>query len=180
MFYSILQVTTTIGIEQQPDSTAADIEPIDGPFLMAIEDVFTISGRENSHKFFDEGRAGENVMVLLRSVTHEDITRGQVLAKPGSIMAYTEFEAQVHVLSKEEGGRQPPFSSYERPQFYFPTIDVTGSTELPEEKLIVAPGDDVTMKVILLRPIAMEQGTRFSMREGGRAFGTGVVTTLIQ
>ncbi|KAG0087630.1 translation elongation factor Tu [Podila epicladia] len=140
----------------------------------------TCTGVEMFRKDLDQGEAGDNVGILLRGVKREDVQRGQVLAKPGSIKPHTEFEAQVYVLSKEEGGRHTPFFSNYRPQFYFRTTDVTGSIELPEGKEMVVPGDDVTVKVKLIAPIAMEQGVRFSMREGGRTVGTGVVAKIIK
>jgi elongation factor Tu len=183
---------------------------IDQPFLMPIEDVFSISGRgtvvtgridrgvvkvgdeieiigirdtqktvctgvEMFRKLLDEGRAGENVGVLLRGTKRDDVERGQVLAKPGSITPHTEFEAEVYVLSKDEGGRHTPFFKGYRPQFYFRTTDVTGTVELPEGVEMVMPGDNVNMQVSLISPIAMDEGQRFSIREGGRTVGAGVV-----
>jgi elongation factor Tu len=185
--------------------------PVDQPFLMPIEDVFSISGRgtvvtgridrgvvkvgdeieiiglrdttktvctgvEMFRKLLDEGRAGENVGVLLRGTKRDDVERGQVLAKPGSITPHTDFEAEVYVLSKDEGGRHTPFFKGYRPQFYFRTTDVTGTVELPEGVEMVMPGDNVNMKVTLISPIAMDEGQRFSIREGGRTVGAGVVT----
>lgn len=190
--------------------------PIDKPFLMPVEDVFTITGRgtvgtgrvergivkvgedveivglthdvrktvvtgvEMFRKLLDEGRAGDNIGVLLRGVDRKDIERGQVLAKPGSIKPHTKFKCGVYVLSKEEGGRHTPFFNGYRPQFYFRTTDVTGSTELPEGVEMVMPGDNVTMTVTLIAPIAMEEGLRFAIREGGRTVGAGVVTGVIE
>ena len=187
---------------------------VDQPFLMPIEDVFSISGRgtvvtgrvergivkvgddidiigiketesttctgvEMFRKLLDEGRAGENVGVLLRGTKREDVERGQVLAVPGSITPHTKFEAQVYVLSKDEGGRHTPFFKGYRPQFYFRTTDVTGSVELPEGVEMVMPGDDVNMVAELICPIAMDEGLRFAIREGGRTVGAGVVTKVI-
>ena len=186
---------------------------VDQPFLMPIEDVFSISGRgtvvtgrvergivqvgddidiigiketesttctgvEMFRKLLDEGRAGENVGVLLRGTKREDVERGQVLAVPGSITPHTKFEAQVYVLSKDEGGRHTPFFKGYRPQFYFRTTDVTGSVELPEGVEMVMPGDDVNMVAELICPIAMDEGLRFAIREGGRTVGAGVVSKL--
>jgi elongation factor Tu len=183
---------------------------IDQPFLMPIEDVFSISGRgtvvtgridrgvvkvgdeieiigirdtqktvctgvEMFRKLLDEGRAGENVGVLLRGTKRDEVERGQVLAKPGSITPHTEFDAEVYVLSKDEGGRHTPFFKGYRPQFYFRTTDVTGTVELPEGVEMVMPGDNVNMKISLISPIAMDEGQRFSIREGGRTVGAGVV-----
>ena len=188
---------------------------VDQPFLMPIEDVFSISGRgtvvtgrvergivkvgddidiigiketesntctgvEMFRKLLDEGRAGENVGVLLRGTKREDVERGQVLAVPGSITPHTKFEAQVYVLSKDEGGRHTPFFKGYRPQFYFRTTDVTGSVELPEGVEMVMPGDDVNMVAELICPIAMDEGLRFAIREGGRTVGAGVVTKEIE
>lgn len=189
--------------------------PIDLPFLMAIEDVMSISGRgtvvtgrpergvikvgeeveivgikytvkstctgvEMFRKLMTEGRAGENVGVLLRGIKREDIERGQVLAKPGSIKAHTTFESVVYILSQEEGGRFTPFSKGYRPQFYFRTTDITGTIELPEGVEMVMPGDNTTMVVTLINPIAMNEGLRFTLREGGRTVGAGVVTKIIR
>ena len=188
---------------------------VDQPFLMPIEDVFSISGRgtvvtgrvergivkvgddidiigiketesttctgvEMFRKLLDEGRAGENVGVLLRGTKREDVERGQVLAVPGSITPHTKFEAQVYVLSKDEGGRHTPFFKGYRPQFYFRTTDVTGSVELPEGVEMVMPGDDINMVPELISPIAMDEGLRFAIREGGRTVGAGVVTKVIE
>ncbi|MDG1442320.1 MAG: elongation factor Tu, partial [Pseudomonadales bacterium] len=189
-----------------PEPTRA----IDQPFLMPIEDVFSISGRgtvvtgrigrgivsvgdeieivgikdtqkttctgvEMFRKLLDEGRAGENVGVLLRGTKREDVERGQVLAKPGSITPHTKFEGEVYVLSKDEGGRHTPFFKGYKPQFFFETTDVTGACELPEGTEMVMPGDNVNMNVELIAPIAMEEGQRFAIREGGRTVGAGVV-----
>jgi elongation factor Tu len=188
---------------------------IEKPFLMPIEDVFSISGRgtvvtgrvargiikvgeeieivgikdtqtttctgvEMFRKLLDEGRAGENVGVLLRGTKREEVERGQVLAKPGSITPHTKFEGEVYVLSKDEGGRHTPFFKGYRPQFYFETTDVTGAVELPEGVEMVMPGDNVKMSVELIAPIAMEEGQRFAVREGGRTVGAGVVAKIIE
>jgi elongation factor Tu len=188
---------------------------IDGPFLMPIEDVFSISGRgtvvtgridrgivkvgdeveivgikattktictgvEMFRKLLDEGRAGDNVGVLLRGTKREEVERGQVLAKPGSITPHTNFECEVYILTKEEGGRHTPFFKGYRPQFYFRTTDVTGAVELPEGAEMVMPGDNIQMKVELIAPIAMEEGLRFAIREGGRTVGAGVVAKIIK
>jgi elongation factor Tu len=188
---------------------------IEKPFLMPIEDVFSISGRgtvvtgrvarglvkvgeeieivgirdtqttvctgvEMFRKLLDEGRAGENVGVLLRGTKREEVERGQVLAKPGSITPHTKFEGEVYVLSKDEGGRHTPFFKGYRPQFYFETTDVTGACELPEGVEMVMPGDNVKMSVELIAPIAMEEGQRFAVREGGRTVGAGVVAKIIE
>jgi elongation factor Tu len=189
------------------------VRAIDQPFLMPIEDVFSISGRgtvvtgriergivkvgeeieivglkdtltttctgvEMFRKLLDEGRAGENVGVLLRGTKREEVDRGQVLAKPGSMKPHTQFEAEVYILSKEEGGRHTPFFKGYRPQFYFRTTDVTGAVELPEGVEMVMPGDNIKMKVELIAPIAMEEGLRFAIREGGRTVGAGVVAKI--
>ena len=188
---------------------------IDQPFLMPIEDVFSISGRgtvvtgrvergiikvgeeieivgikdtttttctgvEMFRKLLDEGRAGENVGVLLRGTKRDEVERGQVLAVPGSINPHTKFEAEVYVLSKDEGGRHTPFFKGYRPQFYFRTTDVTGACELPDGVEMVMPGDNVQMSVTLIAPIAMEEGLRFAIREGGRTVGAGVVAKIIE
>ncbi|WP_299315829.1 elongation factor Tu [uncultured Halomonas sp.] len=188
---------------------------IDQPFLMPIEDVFSISGRgtvvtgriergivkageeieivgirdttkttvtgvEMFRKLLDEGRAGENVGALLRGTKRDEVERGQVLAKPGTINPHTVFEAEVYVLSKEEGGRHTPFFKGYRPQFYFRTTDVTGTCELPEGVEMVMPGDNVKMVVTLIAPIAMDEGLRFAIREGGRTVGAGVVAKIVQ
>ena len=188
---------------------------IDKPFLLPIEDVFSISGRgtvvtgrvergiikvgedveiiglkptikttctgvEMFRKLLDEGRAGDNVGVLLRGTKREEVERGQVLAKPGSITPHTKFESEVYVLSKEEGGRHTPFFKGYRPQFYFRTTDVTGEVQLPEGVEMVMPGDNIQMVVTLIAPIAMEEGLRFAIREGGRTVGAGVVAKIIE
>lgn len=188
---------------------------IDQPFLLPIEDVFSISGRgtvvtgrvergivkvgedieiiglkptikttctgvEMFRKLLDEGRAGDNVGVLLRGTKREEVERGQVLARPGSITPHTKFEAEVYVLSKEEGGRHTPFFKGYRPQFYFRTTDVTGECELPAGVEMVMPGDNIHMNVKLIAPIAMEEGLRFAIREGGRTVGAGVVSKVIE
>ncbi|TKR53238.1 elongation factor Tu, partial [Allopusillimonas ginsengisoli] len=128
----------------------------------------------------DQGQAGDNVGVLLRGTKREDVERGQVLAKPGSIKPHTDFDAEVYILSKDEGGRHTPFFQGYRPQFYFRTTDVTGTIELPADKEMVLPGDNVSMKVSLIAPIAMEEGLRFAIREGGRTVGAGVVASIIK
>ncbi|MCL6107029.1 MAG: elongation factor Tu, partial [Actinobacteria bacterium] len=189
---------------------------IDKPFLMPIEDVFTITGRgtvatgrvergivkvseeveivgmqekidktvctgvEMFRKLLDEGRAGDNIGVLLRGTKREDIQRGMVLAKPGSITPHTHFKAQVYVLSKEEGGRHTPFFPGYRPQFYFRTTDVTGTIQLEEGVEMIMPGDSTNMEVQLITPIAMEEGLRFAIREGGHTVGAGAVTQIIK
>ncbi len=188
---------------------------IDRPYLMPIEDVFSISGRgtvvtgriergvvkvgeeveivgiketektvctgvEMFRKLLDEGRAGENVGVLLRGTKREEVERGQVLAAPGSITPHTKFEAEVYILTKEEGGRHTPFFKGYRPQFYFRTTDVTGNVELPGDVEMVMPGDNVKMNVELIAPIAMDEGLRFAIREGGRTVGAGVVSKIIE
>ena len=188
---------------------------MDKPFLMPVEDVFSIKGRgtvatgrieqgivklndeveivgvrdtqksvvtgiEAFKKNLDQGQAGDNAGLLLRGIEREQIERGQVLAKPGSITPHTEFEAEVYILKKEEGGRHTPFSKGYKPQFYFRTTDVTGEVELPADKEMVMPGDTLTFKVKLLAPIAMEQGLNFAIREGGRTVGAGVVTNIVK
>ena len=189
--------------------------PVDGNFLMPIEDVFTISGRgtvvtgrietgivntgdpleivgikettdttctgvEMFRKSLDEGRAGENCGILLRGVEREAVERGQVLAKPKSISPHTKFEAEIYVLSKDEGGRHTPFMNNYRPQFYFRTTDVTGACELPEGTEMVMPGDNIKMVVSLIAPIAMDEGLKFAIREGGRTVGAGVVSKIVE
>ena len=191
----------------QPD------RPVDQPFLMPVEDVFSISGRgtvvtgrvetgiikvgeeveivgikdtakttvtgvEMFRKLLDQGEAGDNIGALVRGVDREDVERGQVLCKPGSVTPHTEFSAEVYVLSKDEGGRHTPFFANYRPQFYFRTTDVTGEVILPEGTEMVMPGDNVTIDVKLIAPIAMDQGLRFAIREGGRTVGSGVVSTI--
>ena len=170
---------------------------IDQPFLMPVEDVFSISGRgtvvtgrvergiikvgeEMFRKLLDEGRAGENVGVLLRGTKREEVERGQVLSKPGSVTPHTKFEAEVYILSKDEGGRHTPFFKGYRPQFYFRTTDVTGACELPEGVEMVMPGDNLNFVATLIAPIAMEEGLRFAIREGGRTVGAGVVAKIIE
>jgi elongation factor Tu len=189
--------------------------PVDGNFLMPIEDVFTISGRgtvvtgrietgivntgdpleivgikettettctgvEMFRKSLDEGRAGENCGILLRGVERDAVERGQVLAKPKSISPHTKFEAEIYVLSKDEGGRHTPFMNNYRPQFYFRTTDVTGACELPEGTELVMPGDNIKMVVSLIAPIAMDEGLKFAIREGGRTVGAGVVSKIVE
>ena len=189
--------------------------PIDKPFLMPIEDVFSISGRgtvvtgrvergivkvgeeveivglgetrktvatgvEMFRKLLDEGRAGDNVGVLLRGIAKEEVERGQVLAKPGSIKPHTKFKAEAYILTKEEGGRHTPFFKGYRPQFYFRTTDVTGVAQLPEGVEMVMPGDNVSLSIELISPIAMEKELRFAIREGGRTVGAGVVTEVLE
>jgi elongation factor Tu len=191
----------------QPD------RPIDKPFLMPIEDVFSISGRgtvvtgrietgivnvgeeveivgikdtrkttvtgvEMFRKLLDRGEAGDNVGALIRGVAREEVERGQVLCKPGTVKPHTEFEAEVYVLSKDEGGRHTPFFANYRPQFYFRTTDVTGEVILPEGTEMVMPGDNVSIGVKLIAPIAMDEGLRFAIREGGRTVGSGVVAKI--
>ena len=148
--------------------------------IVGIKDTTktTVTGVEMFRKLLDEGRAGDNVGILLRGTKREDIERGQVLAKPGSITPHTKFEAEVYVLSKEEGGRHTPFFKGYRPQFYFRTTDVTGACELPDGVEMVMPGDNIKMQVELIAPIAMEEGLRFAIREGGRTVGAGVVAKI--
>ena len=150
--------------------------------IVGIKDTVTTTctGVEMFRKLLDEGQAGDNVGVLLRGTKREEVERGQVLAKPGSITPHTKFEAEVYVLSKEEGGRHTPFFKGYRPQFYFRTTDVTGSVELPADVEMVMPGDNVNMVVTLIAPIAMEDGLRFAIREGGRTVGAGVVSKIIE
>jgi elongation factor Tu len=191
------------------------VRDIDKPFLMPVEDVFTISGRgtvvtgrvergivkvgdeieivgfkdtqktvvtgvEMFRKLLDEGRAGDNIGALLRGTKREEVERGQVLAKPGSITPHTQFKAEAYVLTKEEGGRHTPFFNGYRPQFYFRTTDVTGVCKLPEGTEMVMPGDNVSVEVELITPIAMDEGLKFAIREGGRTVGAGVVTKIIK
>jgi elongation factor Tu len=191
------------------------VRDLDKPFLMPVEDVFSITGRgtvatgrieqgivktgetveivgikdtsstvvtgvEMFRKILDEGRAGDNVGCLLRGIKREEIERGQVLAKPKSITPHTKFKSEVYVLKKEEGGRHTPFFSGYRPQFYFRTTDVTGVAHLPEGTEMVMPGDNVQMEIELIQPIAMDQGLRFAIREGGRTVGSGIVTEVVQ
>jgi elongation factor Tu len=197
------------------ESIPQPIRPIDQPFLMPVEDVFSISGRgtvvtgrieqgqvkvgeeieilgirdaqkttctgvEMFRKLLDSGEAGDNVGVLLRGTKREEVERGQVLAKPGSIKPHTKFTAEGYVLKKEEGGRHTPFFSNYRPQFYFRTTDVTGTIKLPEGTEMVMPGDNITIEVTLLSPIAMTKGLKFAIREGGRTVGAGVVAEIIE
>jgi elongation factor Tu len=149
--------------------------------MIGIKDTTksTCTGVEMFRKLLDEGRAGENVGVLLRGTKREDVERGQVLAKPGSITPHTKFEAEVYVLGKDEGGRHTPFFKGYRPQFYFRTTDITGACELPEGVEMVMPGDNVQMVVELINPIAMDEGLRFAIREGGRTVGAGVVARIL-
>jgi elongation factor Tu len=189
--------------------------PLQLPFLMPVEDVFSISGRgtvvtgriekgrlkvgeeieivglkdtvkttctgvEMFRKLLDEGQAGDNVGILLRGTKREDVVRGQVLAKPGSITPHTQFKAEVYVLTKEEGGRHTPFFKGYRPQFYFRTTDVTGSIKLPDNVEMVMPGDNISIEVELISPIAMDEQLRFAIREGGRTVGAGVVAKIIK
>jgi len=191
------------------------VRDIDKPFLMPVEDLFTISGRgtvitrrcergviktgdeveiigirptiktvctgvEMFRKTLDEGRAGDNIGILLRGTKREEVERGQVVAKPGSITPHTKFMAEVYVLKKEEGGRHTPFFTGYRPQFYFRTTDITGDIKLPEGVEMVIPGDNITMQVSLIHPIAMEEGLRFAIREGGRTVGAGVIVKVIE
>ena len=189
--------------------------PIDKPFIMPVEDVFSISGRgtvvtgriergivkvgeeieivglrdtqkttctgvEMFRKLLDEGRAGDNVGILLRGTKREDVERGQVLSKPGSVKPHTKFTAEIYVLNKDEGGRHTPFFSNYRPQFYFRTTDVTGSIKLPDGVEMIMPGDNVSIEATLISPIAMEEGLRFAIREGGRTIGAGVVAKILE
>ena len=202
-------------VEAMDNYIEEPVRDMDKPFLMPIEDVFSIKGRgtvatgrieqgvvklndeveivglkesqktvvtgiEAFKKSLDQGQAGDNAGLLLRGIDREQIERGQVIAAPGTITPHTEFEAEVYILKKEEGGRHTPFSKGYKPQFYFRTTDVTGEVELPADKEIVMPGDNVTFKVKLQAPIAMEQGLNFAIREGGRTVGAGVVTSIIK
>jgi len=226
----VVQVSALKALEGDPEWTPKIIElmeavdsyipeperEVDKPFLLPIEDVFTITGRgtvvtgrveqgivkvgeeiemvgihpettktvvtgvEMFQKLLDEGRAGDNIGCLLRGIKREEVERGQVLAKPGSITPHTHFKAEVYVLSKDEGGRHTPFFNGYRPQFYFRTTDVTGSIKLPDGQEMVMPGDNTNMEVELIQPIAMDQGLRFAVREGGRTVGAGVVTDIIK
>ena len=226
----VIQVSALKALEGDPEWTPKIIElmeavdsyipepqrEVDKPFLLPIEDVFTITGRgtvvtgrvdqgivkvgdevemvgihpaitktvvtgvEMFQKLLDQGQAGDNVGCLLRGVKREEVERGQVLAKPGSITPHTHFKAEVYVLSKDEGGRHTPFFNGYRPQFYFRTTDVTGSIKLPEGQEMVMPGDNTNMDVEMIQPIAMDQGLRFAVREGGRTVGAGVVTEVIK
>jgi len=225
----VIRVSALKALEGDPEYTAGIVElmaavdefvpepvrELDKPFLMPIEDVFTITGRgtvvtgkveagvvhvgdeieivgirpttkttctgvEMFRKLLDQGQAGDNIGVLLRGTKKEDVERGQVLAKPGSITPHTNFESQVYVLTKEEGGRHKPFFSNYRPQFYFRTTDVTGTIELPEGVEMCMPGDNTAMTVELIHPIAMDEGLRFAIREGGRTVGAGRVTKILK
>jgi elongation factor Tu len=226
----VVQVSALKALEGDPEWSAKLLElmdavdtaipeperDVDKPFLMPVEDVFTITGRgtvvtgrvergvlkvneeveivgireksqkttvtgvEMFRKLLDEARAGENVGLLLRGIKREDVERGQVLCKPGSITPHTEFEGRVYILSKDEGGRHNPFYSNYRPQFYFRTTDVTGVIQLPEGTEMVMPGDNTEMSVQLIQPIAMEEGLRFAIREGGRTVGAGQVTKIVK
>src|SRR5207342_1648960 len=204
-------------MEAVDESIPDPVRETDKPFLMPVEDVFTITGRgtvvtgrvergvlkvneeveivgihtgppakttvtgvEMFRKLLDEGRAGENVGLLLRGTKREDVERGQVVVKPGSITPHTNFDANVYILSKDEGGRHTPFYDNYRPQFYFRTTDVTGVVHLPEGTEMVMPGDNTEMAVELIQPIAMEEGLRFAIREGGRTVGAGVVASIIE
>ena len=140
----------------------------------------TCTGVEMFRKLLDEGRAGENIGVLLRGLKRDEVERGQVLAVPGSITPHTKFSASVYVLTKEEGGRHSPFFTNYRPQFYFRTTDVTGKVEMPDPDAMVMPGDNVEFEVSLISPIAMDEGLRFAIREGGRTVGSGIVTKIIE
>jgi elongation factor Tu len=213
---SELGVPSIVKLVEALDSYIPEpVRVLDKPFLLPVEDVFSISGRgtvvtgrvergivkvgdeieivgirpttkttctgvEMFRKLLDEGRAGDNVGVLLRGTKRDEVERGQVLCKPGSITPHTDFESEVYVLSKEEGGRHTPFFKGYRPQFYFRTTDVTGSVELPAGVEMVMPGDNIKMVVSLIHPIAMEEGLRFAIREGGRTVGAGVVAKIIK
>jgi elongation factor Tu len=226
----VVQVSALKALEGDPEWTPKILElmdavdtyipepvrEVDKPFLMPIEDVFTITGRgtvvtgrveqgivkvgdeveivgihpetqktvvtgvEMFQKLLDQGQAGDNIGCLLRGIKREEVERGQVLAKPGSITPHTQFKAEVYVLSKDEGGRHTPFFNGYRPQFYFRTTDVTGTIKLPEGQEMVMPGDNTNMEVELIQPIAMDPGLRFAVREGGRTVGAGVVTEIIK
>jgi len=202
-------------VKAMDDYIPEPVRDLDKPFLMPIEDVFSIKGRgtvatgrietgvvkmneeveivgirdtrktvvtgiEAFKKQLDQGQAGDNAGLLLRGIERDDIERGQVLAKPGTITPHTEFESEVYILTKEEGGRHTPFFKGYKPQFYFRTTDVTGEVELPKDKEMVMPGDTITFNVKLLAPIAMDQGLRFAIREGGRTVGAGVVTKIVK
>jgi elongation factor Tu len=202
-------------VKAMDDYIPDPVRDLDKPFLMPIEDVFSIKGRgtvatgrieqgvvklndpveivgikptqtsvvtgiEAFKKNLNQGQAGDNAGVLLRGIEREQIERGQVVVKPGSLTPHTEFDAEVYILKKEEGGRHTPFSKGYKPQFYFRTTDVTGEVELPADKELVIPGDTVTFKVTLLAPIAMEKGLTFAIREGGKTVGAGVVTKVIK
>ncbi|MEM6441018.1 MAG: EF-Tu/IF-2/RF-3 family GTPase, partial [Pseudomonadota bacterium] len=202
-------------MEQVDDFIPTPDRPIDQPFLMPVEDVFSISGRgtvvtgrvergvvtvgeeveiigirdtqkttvtgvEMFRKLLDRGEAGDNIGALLRGVGREDVERGQVLCKPGSVTPHTKFEAEAYILTKEEGGRHTPFFANYRPQFYFRTTDVTGTVELAAGTEMVMPGDNVSFTVTLIAPIAMEEKLRFAIREGGRTVGAGVVSKIVE
>jgi elongation factor Tu len=191
------------------------VRAIDKPFIMPVEDVFTISGRgtvvtgrvergiikvgeeieivgfrdtqktvatgvEMFRKLLDEGQAGDNIGVLLRGTKREEVERGQVLAKPGSITPHTRFNAEAYVLTKEEGGRHTPFFNGYRPQFYFRTTDVTGVVKLPQGTEMVMPGDNINVEIELITPVAMDEGLKFAIREGGKTVGAGIVTKILQ
>ncbi len=198
------------------DNIPEPVRETDKPFLMPVEDVFSITGRgtvvtgriergvihtgdeveiigikekatkstvtgvEMFHKILDDGQAGDNVGLLLRGIKREEVERGQVIIKPGTNTPHTQFEAQVYILSKDEGGRHTPFFNNYRPQFYFRTTDVTGVVSLPEGTEMVLPGDNTEMNVELIQPIAMEEGLRFAIREGGRTVGAGRVTNILK
>jgi len=197
------------------DAVPEPVRDVDKPFLMAIEDVFSIKGRgtvvtgriergkvhvndeveilgfrepkktvvtgvEMFRKLLDEGQAGDNVGCLLRGIDKDDVERGQVLCKPGSVKPHTKFKAEAYILTKEEGGRHTPFFTNYRPQFYFRTTDVTGVVTLPDGTEMVMPGDNARMTVELIQPIAMDEGLRFAIREGGRTVGAGVVTKIVK
>jgi elongation factor Tu len=202
-------------VKAMDDFIPQPVRDLDKPFLMPVEDVFSIKGRgtvatgrveqgivkindeveivgirdsrksvvtgiEAFKKQLDQGQAGDNAGVLLRGIERDDIERGQVIAKPGSVNPHTEFESEVYILNKDEGGRHTPFFKGYKPQFYFRTTDVTGEVELPADKEMVMPGDTITFKVKLLAPVAMDQGLRFAIREGGRTVGAGVVTKVVK
>ena len=202
-------------IRDRDDTIPQPDRPKDKPFLMPIEDVFSISGRgtvvtgrvesgvvnsgdeleivgikdtqktvctgvEMFRKLLDSGEAGDNIGALLRGIERDQVERGQVLSKPGSIKPHTKFEAQAYILKKEEGGRHTPFFTKYRPQFYFRTTDVTGEVALPQGTEMVMPGDDAKMTVTLISPIAMDQNLKFAIREGGRTVGAGVVTKILE
>jgi elongation factor Tu len=209
-------VNAVLQLMEQVDTYIEEpVRVVDKPFLMPVEDVFSITGRgtvvtgrieqgivnvndeveivgirettksvctgvEMFRKLLDEGRAGDNVGLLLRGIDKDDVERGQVIAVPGSITPHTKFEAEVYVLTKEEGGRHNPFFKGYRPQFYFRTTDVTGACELPDGVEMVMPGDNVKMTVTLIAPIAMDEGLKFAIREGGRTVGAGVVAKIIK
>jgi len=211
----VLGRESVVKLMEAVDATIPQPErPMDKPFLMPVEDVFTISGRgtvatgrvergqikvgeeieivglretakstvtgvEMFRKLLDHGQAGDNIGVLLRGIDNKDVERGQVVCKPGSITPHTEFEAEVYILTKEEGGRHTPFFSNYRPQFYFRTTDVTGSVTLPEGVEMVVPGDSIKLTITLISPIAMEEKSRFAIREGGRTVGAGVVSAIL-